>query len=99
MLKLFHNSTLLGTITGYHVYGFWWRGDIELTEAAESFQEVFIWFTSENRPMGQEPPFAEDILEDWYIETPGKGKRSIGLPGIYRTKRIIWRYFEDVRSD
>ena len=93
LLKLYHNSTLVGNIVSHSANGFWWHGTIELTSAAEEYQSVFDWWTDENRDKSKEPPFPEEILENWYVESPDKGKQPIGLPGVYKDNKISWRYF------
>lgn len=93
MLKLYHNSTLVGNIVSHTANGFWFNGTIELTPEFEPYKDLFKWWSDEDRPTGEEPPFPEDVLENWFVETPEEGKKEIGLPGIYEDQKISWRYF------
>lgn len=96
MMKLYHGSTLIGLVKDACPNGFEMHGIIELTSEAEKFKELFEYWTDENQPEDVDPPFPEEMLFNWFIETEAGERKEIGLPGIFDEegrKDIMWRYF------
>jgi len=96
MLKLFHNDILIGLIPESDANGMDMHGLIELTADAAPYQPLFAWWTDPNRQRGQEPPFPEEQLENWFVEDEQGERQEIGLPGIYTQNNrleILWRHF------
>ncbi len=95
-MKLYHASTLLGTITRSEANGFEMVGLIELTKDSEKFKELFAYICDEKRDKKKEPPFPKDMLENWFVQKDGGEKEEIGLPGVYQEgdeTEIRWRYY------
>lgn len=94
MLKLYHNTDLIGIIKSADSNGFDMHGKIELTEKAAAFKPVFEFFENpENDSV--EPPFAEDILWNWKMVDEDGKSAEVGLPGIFDEAdgtHIMWRY-------
>lgn len=94
-MKLYHNSTLIGTITDACANGFDMHGIINLLPSAEQYKPIFEYFQNQERPQPEEPPFEEHLLENWFIENEQNRRQEIGLPGIFdldNRKHIMWRY-------
>jgi hypothetical protein len=58
------------------------------------FRELFAFITDEDR-MGEEPPFAAELLDDdnwWLVDEQGR-RWGISLPGVHQDDNIIgWRW-------
>ncbi len=96
MMKLFHNSTLIGEVKNACPNGFEMHGIIELTDQAKAYDDLFKYWTDENTPDEEDPPFPEKMLNNWFIEDEDGEKKEIGLPGVFdrnNRKEILWRYF------
>lgn len=95
-MKLYHGNTLIGTITDACANGFDMHGIINLSPSAEQYKSIFKYFHDKERPQSEEPPFAEHLLENCFIENEQNQRQEIGLPGIFdldNRKHIMWRYF------
>ncbi|CAN5683455.1 hypothetical protein BH10CYA1_BH10CYA1_03330 [soil metagenome] len=63
---------------------------MELTVAAAPFKPVFEFFCSEEANE-TDPPFADQLLENWFIEDEDGKREEIGMPEI-KGKDIFWRF-------
>lgn len=93
MLKLYHNSDLIGLIRNYNQDGSVLSGDIELTLAATAYKELFLFFTDEEKFLYVDPPFDQADLENWSIENEEGRRAPIAVPGVYDDGEIRWRYW------
>ena len=67
-----------------------------LTDQAKAYDDLFKYWTDENTPDEEDPPFPEKMLNNWFIEDEDGEKKEIGLPGVFdrnNRKEILWRYF------
>ena len=95
-LKLYHRATLIGLVKEAGANGFEMQGCIELTSDAEKYKALFKYWTDPKLRLDVDPPFPEEMLHSWFIETEAGERKEIGLPGIYEDEGstdIIWRYF------
>lgn len=94
MLKLFHGSKLLGTISEAAPDGLWMAGNIHLTPEADAYKEVFAFVTDEEKMTdGKDPPFdANYFFDNWFIEEDDGTRRETVVPGIHDGNEIFWRY-------
>lgn len=94
ILKLFHGSKLLGTISEPSSDGLWMVGTIQLTQEAEAYKDVFAFVTDEEKMTnGQEPPFdANYFFDNWFIEEVDGTRKETAIPGIHDGSEIYWRY-------
>lgn len=91
MLKLFHGDELIGTLTEGLSDGLAMTGQIELTEAAERFKEVFEFFADEEKSDSEEPPFSDDVLHNWCLQLESGKTEEISIPNIFPDGLICWR--------
>ncbi len=95
MMKLFHNSELIGNIEFLGLNYPDMLGKITLTPEGEKFKEFFAFFCDEEREENQEPPFpASLIIEGWEVEDHEGILRKInGKPAILDNfTTIYWRW-------
>jgi hypothetical protein len=95
MYKLYHNDILIGTVSQASANGFKMHGSVEFTDAATAYLDVFAFFAKDEAEL-EEPPFSDEILENWFMEDSDGVRREIGLPGIAPVNGendIWWRYF------
>jgi hypothetical protein len=95
-MKLYHGETLIGTIRRAAPSGMELGGQIELTPIAEKYSELFAFIVDKKRERSMEPPFPEEMLENWFVENDEGVREEIGLPGIYKEAdrtEIYWRYY------
>ena len=82
MMKLFHDSELMGNIEFLGVDGFDMIGKISLTPEGEKFKEMFAFFRDESNAH-MEPPYSQSELWGWEIEDhEGILRKIVGSPAI-----------------
>ncbi|MBS1956924.1 MAG: hypothetical protein JST89_22235 [Cyanobacteria bacterium SZAS-4] len=91
MLKLFHGSELIGIITDEMLDGLAMVGKIALMPEAVKYKEVFDFFADEEKSDNEEPPFSDDILYNWSIQSDSGKVEKISIPNIYPDGLICWR--------
>jgi hypothetical protein len=94
MMKLFHDSQMLGDIEFLGVDGSDMLGRISLSAEADKFKEMFEFLTDETKAH-LEAPYPDSLLEDgWAIEDDEGIKRDIiGCPAILDNfTSIAWRW-------
>lgn len=93
MMKLIHKSQLIGTIQNPIREGMSMVGDLELTEAADRYLEMFAFFTGPKDPY-QTPPFLESDIWGWTIEYgDGNIREVVGCPAVRNNGTYIeWRW-------
>ncbi len=97
MMKLFHDSELLGNIEFLGVDGLDMIGRIQLTSDGEKLKDVFSFSRDEERNQ-HKPPYPDSLLEEgWAIEDhEGKMRKIISIPTILDDfSSIYWRWSED----
>lgn len=97
MMKLIHNSQLIGTIENPCREGMSMAGDLVLTEAADRYLEMFAFLVGPKDPY-QAPPFPESELWGWTIEDDnGNIREVIGCPAVSNNGTIIqWRWGKQI---
>ena len=91
-MKLFRESELIGIITNPKSEGPAIIADLELTEAASNWQDVFDYVMDE-RSLHEAPPFDENRLEGWFIQDETGQLRPVFVPAIHDGgKNIEWRW-------
>lgn len=96
MFKLYHQKTLIGTVLDADANGFSMHGIVELSTDAEPFKPIFAFFQDRSIPKDMEPPFPEELLENWFMEKDGGDPEEIGIPGVFEMEgktHIMWRYY------
>jgi len=94
VLKLYHKDKLIGTITDVVPEDtFEMSGDIDLTEDAENYREMFSFLTHKDETNSKrDSPFDESYLDGWSIEDETGSRTKIACPGIYfEANEILWR--------
>jgi len=83
-LKLFHNDDCIGIITNVAPEDLSeWSGDIELTDKAKEYKEVFDYLADEDNVYddGTEMPFSEAYLDNWsLVDESGIRRTDIAYP-------------------
>ncbi|MCW3098219.1 MAG: hypothetical protein JWL77_3837 [Chthonomonadaceae bacterium] len=90
-MKLYHKELLLGEITDVGTDQPWMMGSIQFTPQAATYQDFFAFMTDESNAM-EEPPFSEDLLENWFIEDELGKKQEIEFPAVHEDNTIEWRW-------
>jgi ribA/ribD-fused uncharacterized protein len=90
-LKLFHNDLLLAYITDVGSDQPWMFGAVLLTPQAAEYMDFFSFMTDESKVL-EEPPFAEDLDENWFIEDAGGKRQAIDFPAVHEDNTIYWRW-------
>ncbi len=94
MMKLFHDTELLGNIEFLGVDGSDMLGHISLTPEGEKFKEMFAFLTDESKAH-LEPPYPDSLLEEgWTIEDhEGIMREILGCPAVMDNfTSIAWRW-------
>ncbi len=94
MMKLFHNSELIGNIEFLGVNFPEMLGHLSLTSEGEKFKEMFAFLTDETKAH-LEPPYPDSLLEEgWAIEDhEGIMREIIGCPAVLDNfTSIAWRW-------
>jgi hypothetical protein len=94
MMKLFHDTELLGNIEFLGVDGSDMLGHISLTPEGEKFKEMFASLCDESKAH-LEPPYPDSLLEEgWAIEDhEGIMREIIGCPAVLDNfTSIAWRW-------
>lgn len=97
MMKLMHKSQLIGTIVNPIREGMSMAGDLELTEAADRYLEMFAFLVGK-KTAHEEPPYPESDLWGWTIEYgDGNVREIIGCPAVSNNGTIIqWRWGKQI---
>lgn len=94
MMKLFHNSELVGNIEFLGVNFPEMLGHLSLTPEGEKFKEMFTFLRDETKAH-LEPPYPDSLLEEgWAIEDDEGILREInGCPAVLDNfTTIYWRW-------
>ncbi len=93
MMKLFHNSELVGDIEFLGVNYPDMLGHLRLTPEGEKFKEMFAFFRDESKNH-LEPPYSESELWGWSIEDhEGNMREIIGCPAVLDDfTTVYWRW-------
>jgi len=91
-LKLYHENTLIGTITNVAPEDMFQRsGDIELTTAFESYKHVFEYLlANDGLTDGSPQPFDDSYYHNWFLEDIDGKRIEIFIPAI-ENGEVIWR--------
>lgn len=84
-LKLFHNNDCIGIVTNIAPEDmFEFSGDIQLTEKAQDYKEVFEYLSDEKNAYddGTEFPFPQAYLENWSLVDESGTKTEIAYPVV-----------------
>lgn len=97
MMKLMHKSKLIGTIENAYREGMSMVGDLELTEAANSYLELFAFLVGKET-VHLEPPYPESDLWGWTIEFgDGNIREVVGCPAVRNNGTYIeWRWGKQI---
>jgi len=90
MLKLYHKFELIGFINNPAPDGLGMVGEIQLTEAAERYREAFAFMTDDEKRSAN-PPFDEDVFENWFIEDENGVRQATIFPAVHDDGEIYWR--------
>lgn len=98
MMKLLHDSQLIGTIENPILEGMSMTGDLKLTDAANKYLEMFAYFLGKKDPHVA-PPFSESDLWGWTIEDDDSNLREVvGCPAVSNDGTSIrWRWGKQIR--
>lgn len=99
MMKLIHKSQLIGTIKNACLQGMAMYGDIELTDAANKYLDMFSYFSGKINPFVA-PPYPDSDLWGWTIELDdGTLREVIGCPAISNNGTdIAWRWGKQINK-
>ncbi len=97
MMKLFHNSKLIGNIEFLGVNYPDMLGHLSLTTEGEKFKEMFAFFRDESKAH-LEPPYTESELWGWVIEDhEGNMREILGCPAVLDDfTTIYWRWGKEI---
>ena len=93
VLRLFHNQTLVGTITNIcMVERETQDGDIALTPESYQYKPIFDYLTDPDQLNGANPGFDESYFDNWYLLDEADKRKEIEIPGIYFDEgRALWQ--------
>ncbi len=55
-------------------------GDVALLPEAAAHAELFAFFNNDEKRWSAEPPFKQDLLEDWVVEDEQGSRNDIAVP-------------------
>ena len=92
MLSLFHENILIGRIQNAVADGSALAtvGDIELTEEAANYKELLEFFLDDDKRSFEDPPFSNELMENWFIEDEQGHREPIDVPLINENNEIWW---------
>lgn len=93
-MKLYWKNTFIGTITEISGDFPWMSGTFHPLEIDNNMRDFFNFMTDEENGY-QEPPFPEDLLDDfnWTIENDKNECKGIYVPAVYLgDSTISWRW-------
>ena len=95
-LKVFWRDRLVGTVANAAYSDFPWIGaDFVALPMEPRIREALEWIDRESRiedSAYQDPPFAEELLDDWSIEMPDGEIVGISFPVVdFETGKVEWR--------
>src|SRR5262245_2040881 len=98
VFKLYWSDKYLGEIQNPRLLDFpWLVGDFTAGKIDEQLAEVLEWFANvaEGKIDDDElinPPFSQELTDNWYIETPDGLREAISIPIIDKgAGTISWR--------
>ena len=94
--RLLWRDQLIATVTNVGWSDFpWVRGKFVAVEMASEIREILEWIERESRTEGgitDDPPFAEELLDEWSIERPDGTRVEITIPVLgFADGTIEWR--------
>lgn len=91
MLKLFHGNDLIGLIRNEMHDELAMVGDVDLTPQAAAYKDVFAFFNDPEKRVKEDPPFADELLENWFVEDEKGERTGIDAPAVNDKGEIWWR--------
>ena len=100
IFKLYWSDKHLGDIQNVRTFDFpWVIGDFAPGNIDRELAEVLEWFAKvaeaeeeENDDDLPEPPFSEELTDNWYIEKPDGTREAISVPILDKKDgTITWR--------
>src|SRR4051812_35298538 len=92
--RLFWRDTDLGEVGDLTAdYPEMWGAFVPGPGLDTTFQGLFAFVVDEDR-IGEEPPFADELLDDenWWLVDGGGTRWGIFLPAVYADGAIGWRW-------
>ncbi|BDM81391.1 hypothetical protein [Acaryochloris marina] len=94
--RLLWRDQLIATITNVGWSDFpWVGGKFVATKMDSQIHELLEWIDCKSKTddgMVDDPPFPEELLDDWYIEKPDGSKIEIMIPVLdFSAGTIEWR--------
>ncbi len=94
--RLLWRDQLIATVTDVGWSDFpWVSGKFIAAEMEPRIREVLEWINRESKTedgITDDPPFAEELLDDWFIETPDGTTMEIMIPVLdFSDGTIEWR--------
>ncbi len=94
VLRLFHGTDLIGTVTNLDIDWPWYGGQVKLTEAAKPFAHIWEFYTTEgNRQV--DPPFEipDTVYQNWFVEDESGQRLALDdLPAVHTDGSIWWQF-------
>lgn len=93
MLRLFHQHELVALIRRPSAPGLSWRmGTVELSPTAKKYEELFSFFSDEEKFARGKPPFPSELINNWTVEVENGKRRPITVPLLTEDGEIFWIY-------
>lgn len=94
--RLLWRDQLIATITGVGWSDFPWAcGKLVVVDMAPELRELLEWIGRESRTedgITEDPPFEDELLEEWFIEKPDGTRTEIMIPVLdFADGSIEWR--------